>query len=345
VSGFLSQSLQKLTKATLLAAICCAPNAWSADLIAPDPNLIVAESTLLLEWNDETGLADKFWVYVGTEANSHDIFNSGSLPASTNSLTVPGIPLNGQQIHVTLWDKQPGLQWSSNGYTLNTAENDVQTPSISSIFADGSTGFIMDWSSNEAAVDAWWVTAGPQPRSSHFVNSGLLSYEQTSYEQNGGLLDTPYPVTVYSTLWYRETVTNTWSAIDEVLPMPGQLASTPMLTLVNNAPTPEPGGIVYGDNPWFRLNDPLLFDGNYVTSLWLYIGATPNATDNSYFDSGLLTTDPDGRLVFSNANLPEDDSDFYVTVWYQLNELSGADPERWFRQTHRFRSSQIHSAD
>jgi len=322
------------------------------ELTSPDVSEIPLNSTsVLLGWehSGDQPYADT-WVQTGTAAagpDSYDVYNSGSLgeldPGQSDSVFVNGVPLNGEPLFVRLWFRELNGPWQVTDYALPTDTNLPQVPEITDVLDDQEVPYIVQWDANNTPISNWWVYAGSQPGSANYLNSGVLPGNVNFYVDDGFLFPSlPFPVITHTTLWYLETGSS-WSSVSDMANLGGYITSEAILRSVNGDPTPGSGYIVNGQDPQLVLLDNNLMSD--IAEVWVYMGPTAQGNDNAYYDSGSLTPDANGVVMLdTSTDLPEDGSEFYLTVWYKVDSALGL-PDVWYRQAHQYISDSIEIAN
>ncbi|MFZ0479172.1 MAG: hypothetical protein WAL71_08480 [Terriglobales bacterium] len=92
----------------------------SLGLYSPVPGSTLSSSTATFQWYGPAA-ATAFQFEVGSSAGGSQYYQSGTLPATTLSATVRGLPSNGRTIYVTLSWLVNGA-WVSNAYTYTTGD-------------------------------------------------------------------------------------------------------------------------------------------------------------------------------------------------------------------------------
>jgi hypothetical protein len=86
-----------------------------ANIQSPAPNSTLTGSTVTFHW-DASDPATAFWIDVGSTVGGNNFYQSLSLPTTTFSASVSGLPTNGSPIYVTMYSLIGG-QWFNNQYT------------------------------------------------------------------------------------------------------------------------------------------------------------------------------------------------------------------------------------
>ena len=154
-------------------------------------------TSITFQWTGSNP-AQAYWIDVGSTPGGNNYDQSGSLPTTTLSRTVTGLPTDGSTIYVTLWTQING-QWAYNQYTylaFNTVGGigAVQTPAPGSVLSGNSVTFT--WSAGSGA-SAYWLDVGNTPGANDIYQSGnlgnVLSTTVNTLPANGSQ--------VYVTLW------------------------------------------------------------------------------------------------------------------------------------------------
>jgi len=88
-------------------------------IFSPTPGSVLPSSTVTLEWADNGTAVSRYWMYIGSNQGSADLYNSGSLGGRT-SATVAGLPTDGRRVHVRLW-YLIGTGWQFNDFEYTAA--------------------------------------------------------------------------------------------------------------------------------------------------------------------------------------------------------------------------------
>jgi hypothetical protein len=272
-------------------------------LTSPIANSILTYSTGTEEfaWTAASTNVSHWWLSLGISPQSGNYFSSGSLPGSTASVTVSGLPVDGSTIHATLWYRIAGTSaWHSvaHTYTANTNQP-VFTNPISGSNLDGAVEtFNWAYSGNENAD--YWLELGSSSGTNNLYNSGNLG-NSTGAVVSG--LPNDGSSTVYARLWYRFDNTAKWLHVDATFvagtgttPVPQIISHEPAqsLTDINGTET-----LTWEDG------------GSAATEFWVYAGATQGS--KSYYDSGSISD----TLTTNVADLPTDGSTIWVRLWYR----------------------------
>ena len=82
---------------------------------SPSPNSKLTGAAVTFQWT-ASDQATAFWIDVGSVAGGNQYYQSGSLPTTTFSAKVTGLPTDGSTIYVTMYSLISG-QWVHNSYT------------------------------------------------------------------------------------------------------------------------------------------------------------------------------------------------------------------------------------
>jgi len=258
----------------------------------------LAPYSALFSWTDNNAPVTEWWVYAGSGdlgREQSDYFNSRSIPASTTSTTITGLPNDGSTVFVTLWYKSANSNWRSVVTSYTAAQGGglaIDSPSTGTTLDSGTQTF--SWSTNGQPVDEYWMYVGENAGEAQYYNSALGA--DTSVEVSGLPVDGS---TIHVRLWHRIS-DSAWQYIDSTYTAVNDDSILPVLN--------DPGGTA--------ITSTQLLDwsaaGTKVDEWWLYAGSTPRG--NEFFDSGSL-----GDMTSATiSDLPSGSSAF-VTLWYRAN--------------------------
>ena len=131
----------------------------------------------LFHWAKGSG-ATNYWLDIGASAGGHDYWQSGSLPGSTASQSVTGLPTNGSAVYATLYSLVNG-SWLYNSYTYSAVHYvpaNIISPAPGSTLSGGEA--IFTWNSAQGAA-AYWVDVGSSPGGNNIYQSGNLGLATT----------------------------------------------------------------------------------------------------------------------------------------------------------------------
>ena len=175
-----------------------------ATMISPAPGSTLPGSSVTFNWSAGAGV-QRYLLYVGTAARTHDVFYLSAGPGTTSAL-VNNIPTGGATLYVTLFSLVNGA-WQSEADTYTEAGSPV--PAVITSPAPGST------LSGSSATFTWTPGAGPSQYllyvgtapNTHDVSVQTLPYGTTSTGVTGiPTTGAPLYVTLYS------LINGTWSA-------------------------------------------------------------------------------------------------------------------------------------
>jgi Fibronectin type III domain len=93
----------------------------SPTLVSPPPASLLPGPTVLFAWTDGGIAVVEWWLALGTSVGATDLLDSGSL-GETQSLTVEGLPTDGEAICVRLYYRVEGDDtWQYSDFTYITA--------------------------------------------------------------------------------------------------------------------------------------------------------------------------------------------------------------------------------
>ncbi len=261
-------------------------------IYTPTPGGTLTGYSATFSWYGAAG-ATAYWIDIGSTPGGNTYYQSGSLPTSTETVTVNDLPVDGSTVYVTLYWLIGG-NWVSNPYTYtafggSSTLGQITSPTPQSTLTGSTVTF--DWSAGSAAT-AYWLDAGSSAGGNQYYQSGnlgnVLTTTVTTLPTDGS---TVY-VTLYSYVsgqWLSNAYTYTaynLASQDGVItsPIPGSTLTSSSATFVWTA-------------------------GAGATNYWLDVGSTPGG--NQYEQSGAL-----GNVTTLTVNgLPTDGSTIYVTLY------------------------------
>lgn len=89
-----------------------------ATMFMPGVGSTLTGTSVTFQWN-ASNTATAYWIDVGNTQGGNNYYQSGSLPTTTLTQTVNGLPTDGSNIYVTLWTQING-QWANNQYTYTS---------------------------------------------------------------------------------------------------------------------------------------------------------------------------------------------------------------------------------
>ena len=269
-----------------------------AMMTSPTPGSTLTGSSATFQWNAGTG-ATAYWLDIGNVPGGNQYEQSGNL-GNVLTLTVNGLPTNGNTIYATLYSLIGG-QWFSNAYTytaFNAASNKgvMTSPTPSTTLTSSSV--IFQWSAGTRAT-AYWLDVGSTPGGNQ-------------YEQSGSLPTTPpLQLTVNTLPTNGSTIYATLYSL-----IGGQWFSNAYTYTAFNAAnnkgvmtSPTPGTTLTSSSVIFQWSA-----GTGATAYWLDVGSTPGG--NQYEQSGSLPTTPPLQLTVNT--LPTNGSTIYATLYSMI---------------------------
>ena len=279
--------------------------AGPATMSTPAANSTLTGSSTSFTWYPSAS-AQAYWLDIGSTQGGNNYYQSGSLPTTTLSQTVNGLPTNGSTIYATLWTEING-QWQYNQYTY-TAFNSggpgqITTPANLSTLTGSSEQFT--WTAGSGTQ--FWLTAGNGPGGNNYYNSGnlgnVLTINVTGLPTDGSQ--------VYVTLF--SYVNGQWVYTQDTYTAYGGGQLAQILTPTNNTE-------VDGTSVTFTWTNPSNSD-NY----WLDIGSAPGGND--IYQSGNL-----GNVTTTTVNdMPNNGSEVFGTLW---TEIGG----QWYYNSYHWQS-------
>ena len=89
-------------------------------IVTPTPGTSISGGSTTFTWEPKGTSVTEWWLYVGTSQGAKDILTSGSIPSSTRSRTVSGLPTNGSSVWVKLWWRTASTDWQNTDFQYST---------------------------------------------------------------------------------------------------------------------------------------------------------------------------------------------------------------------------------
>ena len=259
---------------------------------SPAPSSKLTGAAVTFQW-DASDPATAFWIDVGSVAGGNQYYQSGSLPTTTFSAKVSGLPSDGSTVYATMYSLIGG-QWVHNSYsytayTITNSKGVITTPVPGSTLSGSSVAFT--WTAGTGAT-AYWLDAGNTVGGNQYYQSGNLG-NVLATTANGLPTDGS---TVYVTLYSQ--VGGQWLSNAYTYTAYNASGARGVIT------TPTPGSTFTGSTVTFDWTA-----GAGASAYWLDIGNVPGG--NQYFQSGNL-----GNVLTVTVNgLPVNGSTVYVTLY------------------------------
>jgi hypothetical protein len=283
-----------------------------AVIYSPAPNSTLSGPSATFQWTP-SGPATAYWIDVGSAVGGNQYYQSGSLPTSTLSATVTGLPTDGvSSVYVRMYSLIAG-QWVHNDYTY-TAFNGAAALGVLTTPPPGSTltgsTVTFGWAAGSGAA-SYWLDIGSSPGGNQYLQSGslgnVLTLSVSSLPTDGSA--------VYVRLYLL--VGGQWLYNDYTYTAFNVASGQGVLT------TPPPGSALTGSTVTFGWTA-----GTGSSAYWLDVGSSPGG--NQYLQSGNLGN----VLSLAVPGLPVDGSTVYVTLysliggqWYHTGYTYTAAPK------------------
>ena len=263
-----------------------------AALTTPAPSSTLTGTSVAFAWNPGN-VATHFELWVGTSAGTSNVYNSGSVTVTTE--TVTDVPLDGQPLYVRLYSYVNGA-WQYSSYSYSTSGSPTPaaliTPAPSSTLTGTSVSFA--WSPGNVATHFELWVGNTVVGSSNIYNSGSVT---ATTETVTGLQDNDSPV--YVRLY--SLINGAWQYTSYTYTSAGT-ATKAALT------TPSPGTQLTGTSVSFSWTP-----GNSATHFELWLGSTGVGSSNLY-NSGSVTATTE-----TVNSLPNNSEKVYARLYSLIN--------------------------
>jgi hypothetical protein len=293
-----------LAALAVIATFTAAPFANSADTVEitfPGEGSTLDDTKQLFSWHQSD--YDEFWVYLGSEIGSNDIYNSGSL-GPANGITVYALPHDGRTIFFRLFFRQSNQTWS---YTDHSFQAHTGSSAIGLISPKpGSTldGTIQSFSWHGTGIDEWWVYIGTRTGENDLYNSGNLGSATVA-----DVAALPHDGrTIYSRLFYRQAGA-AWRYHDY------SYVSTTGKQAINIF-SPASGTAISREAQRFN------WVGTGIDEWWLYLGTSVGA--NNIYNSGNLGAATSAAIpdLSDVPDLPDVKTALHARLFYRQSGAS-----------------------
>ncbi len=267
--------------------------AQGSGLYSPVASSTLTSTTATFSWCAVTG-ESAYWLDVGSTQGAHNYYSSGSLPASTSSLTVAGLPSDGSTVWVR-WYYLVSGSWQYTDYSYTavggaSSKGAITSPAPSSTLTGSSAAF--SWSAGSGAT-SYWIDVGSSAGAHDYYSSGSLGNVTTTtvngLPTNGS--------TIYVTLY--SLVSGTWLSNAYTYTAYNLAAAGGMIT------SPSSGSTLTGGTVTFNWSA----GTGGATGYWLDVGSTVGG--HNYYSSGNLGN----VLTTTVSGLPTDGSPVYATLY------------------------------
>ena len=267
------------------------------EVVSPAPGIQLTGATETFSWLENEVTVTDWWLYAGDVQGGSQYFNSGVLGAAELNAVISGLPIDGSDVHLSLW-YQAGGSWSVRRYVYTAVAGSgpaISSPTPGSTFTAATETIAFE--ENSLDVEDWWLYAGSSLGGNDYFNSGSLDATETSVDATGLATDGS---TIHVTLWYR-VAGMSWVSIPYTY--------TAATILGPEVSAPIPGSSLTGPSANFSWTD----NGAGVIEWWIYAGSTGLGSD--YYDSGNLGL----ATAATVTGLPGGGADVFVTLWYRLS--------------------------
>ncbi len=258
-----------------------------AEIISPENGSILATADVTFSWSAGKEIT-QYWLAVGTSEGAEDIYSESQ--KLNQSVTVAGIPLNGEPLYVQLRSKSKvDKEWLIKNYKYEVAL--VAQPAVMISPLDGTTLKETDvsflWSQGEQ-VSEYWLAIGR----SH----GAEDIYSHSQKQNVSVTVKKVPLTwepVYVQL--RSKIHNVWTQWEYVYPTQGK----PVAAQITG---PSTDTLLESTNVTFSWDQ-----GKGIKEYWLAIGTKKQEAD-------VYSASQGNRTTVTIYNIPQNGKPIYVEL-------------------------------
>ena len=287
---------------------------------SPASGSVLSGSTVTFSWSGNGTPVQDWWLHIGSSKGAFNLADTGSLPASTKSKSISGLPTNGSAVWARLWYRPTSGGWKfvDAQYTAKSSSGGggggggngpaILSPSTASPLPGSSVTF--SWAPNGTPVLNWWLHIGSSKGAFNLADTGSLPASIKSKSISG--LPTNGS-TVWARLWHR-TVSNGWKFVDVQYTASG--GSSGNGGGGGNGPailSPSTASPLPGSSATFSWTA----NGAGVGGWWLYVG-TSKGTKN-ILDTGSLAS---GVLSRTVSGLPTNGGAVWVRLWWFIGSGS-----------------------
>lgn len=129
--------------------------------------------TTIFHWTPEGSAVTEWQLTLGSTIGGTDYYDSGTLPATTLSTSVSGLPTPGYVVYVTLNYVVDNINYTKN-YSFNSYVAPPQITSPSNNSNISASGIQLNWTSGGNEVTTWRLTLGSTTGASDLLDTGEL---------------------------------------------------------------------------------------------------------------------------------------------------------------------------
>ncbi len=258
-----------------------------AEIISPENGSVLATADVTFSWSAGQEIV-QYWLAVGTSEGAEDIYSESQ--KDNQSVTVAGIPLNGEPLYVQLRSKSKvDKEWLIKNYKYEVAL--VAQPAVMISPSDGTTLKETDvtflWSQGEQ-VSEYWLAIGSR--------QGAEDIYSHSQKQNVSVTVKKVPLTwepVYVQL--RSKIHNVWTQWEYVYPTQGK----PVAAQITG---PSTDTLLESTNVTFSWDQ-----GKGIKEYWLAVGTKKQEAD-------VYSASQGNRTTVTIYNIPQNGKPIYVEL-------------------------------
>jgi extracellular elastinolytic metalloproteinase len=256
----------------------------------PPSGSVLSGSTVTFEWTPDQESVDEWRIDIGTSRGAADVATTGSLPGTTTTATISGLPVDGSPLFARL-NYLSGGEWGFRDalYTADLATPEITSPAPGTALPGAVVTFT--WDAQGLPVDNWMLDMGSTPGGTNFYTSGQLASDVLSAEVSGIPTDGR---SIYVRLHYFSD--GIWKSVD---------FAYPAADILPEMVSPVPGTTLPGADVTFTW-DPR---GGLFDAWTVYVGSSLGGSQ--FFDSGTLGAAARSVHV---TGLPTDSRSIYVRL-------------------------------
>lgn len=272
-------------------------------IVSPANGSNFSDTTQLFEWTANVPDVTDWWLYLGSDPDSFNYYNSGSLPGTDLQATVTDLPINGGTIYAKLWYKtNADTTWRFINTLYGTSGNEPAFDSPLPGAQLSGAVHTFSWFDSTPTATNYWLDVGSGVGLNDYYSSGalgpVLSNTAVGLPNDGASI-------VYVRLWYR-VGSGAWLYIDaEYVAGTGSVFEPAIVG-------PMPGTVLAGTSDTFSWSE----NGSGASQYWGYWGSVQGGNQYASMNVG-------GALSAPVDTLPENGSTVWFRLWYRSGPSAG----------------------